>query len=76
MESTTQEQPDEHLVEAARNGHLESFGILYERYHSSMAALAYSVLADRELANDAAQEVFVIACRELPALKINCSRSS
>jgi RNA polymerase sigma-70 factor (ECF subfamily) len=69
MESTTQEQPDEQLVEAARNGHLESFGILYERYHSSMSALAYSVLADRELAYDAAQEVFVIACRDLRALK-------
>ena len=57
------------LVEAAQNGHLESFGALYERYHSSMVALAYSVLADRDLAEDAAQEVFAIACRELPRLK-------
>jgi len=60
---------EEQLVEAAQNGHLESFGILYERYHSSMAALAYSVLEDRELANDAAQEVFAIACSDLPSLK-------
>jgi len=57
------------LVQAAQNGHLESFGALYERYHSSMVALAYSMLADRELAEDAAQEAFAIACRDLRSLK-------
>ena len=57
------------LVEAAHNGHLESFGALYERYHSSMVALAYSMLADRDLAEDAAQEVFAIACRDIGSLK-------
>ena len=57
------------LVEAAQNGHLESFGALYERYHSPMVALAYSMLADRSLAEDAAQEVFVIACRDIGSLK-------
>jgi len=57
------------LVEAAQNGHLESFGALYERFHSSMVALAYSMLADRDLAEDAAQEVFAIACRDLRSLK-------
>src|SRR4030043_999394 len=57
------------LVEAAQNGHLESFGALYERYHSPMVALAYSMLADRHLAEDAAQEVFAIACRDIESLK-------
>jgi RNA polymerase sigma-70 factor (ECF subfamily) len=57
------------LVEAAQNGHLESFGALYECYHSSMVALAYSMLADRELAEDAAQEVFAAACRDIKSLK-------
>jgi RNA polymerase sigma-70 factor (ECF subfamily) len=57
------------LVEAAQNGHLESFGALYERYHSSMVALAYSMLADRDMAEDAAQEVFAIACRDIGSLK-------
>jgi len=57
------------LVEAAQNGHLESFGALYERYHSSMVALAYTMLANRDLAEDAAQEVFAIACRDLRSLK-------
>ena len=57
------------LVEAAQSGRLESFGALYERYHSSMVALAYSMLADRDLAEDAAQEVFAIACRDLGSLR-------
>lgn len=57
------------LVEAAQNGHLESFGALYERYHSPMVALAYSMLTDRDLAEDAAQEVFAIACRDIGNLK-------
>ena len=34
-----------------------------------MVALAYSMLADRDLAEDAAQEVFAIACRDLRTLK-------
>ena len=57
------------LVEAAQNGHLESFGALYERYHSAMVALAYSVLGDRDLADDAAQETFAIACQKLGTLR-------
>ena len=57
------------FVQAAQNGHLESFGALYRRYHSSMIALAYSILADRDLAEDAAQEVFAIACRDIGSLK-------
>ena len=60
---------DTQLVEAAQNGHLESFGALYERYHSPMVALAYSMLADRDLAEDAAQEVFAVACRDIGNLK-------
>ena len=57
------------MVEAAQNGHLESFGALYERYHSPMVALAYSVLGDRDLADDAAQETFAIACQKLGTLR-------
>ncbi|MBN2316385.1 MAG: sigma-70 family RNA polymerase sigma factor [Sedimentisphaerales bacterium] len=60
---------DTRLVEAAQNGHLDSFGALYRRYHSPMVALAYSMLADRDLAEDAAQDVFAVACREIGNLK-------
>ena len=48
---------------------MESFGALYKRYHSPMVALSYSMLADRHLAEDAAQEVFAIACRDIESLK-------
>jgi len=63
------ERPEEQIVEAAQNGHLESFGALYQRYYSSMVALAYSVLGDRDCAEDAAQEVFAIACHQLTSLR-------
>ena len=57
------------IVEAAQNGHLASFGVLYERFYGCMVALAYSVLGDRGLAEDAAQETFATACHDLPNLK-------
>jgi len=60
---------EQSLVEAALNGRLESFAALYERYYGCMVALAYSVLADIHLAEDAAQQSFVIACCDLQRLK-------
>ncbi len=57
------------MVEAAQNGHLESFAALYQHYWHATVGLAYSVLADIHLAEDAAQETFAIACRDLPALR-------
>jgi len=57
------------LVEAARNGCIDSFAALYKKYHSPMVALAYSILAGRDRAEDVAQETFAIACRDLPTLK-------
>jgi len=69
MAMKLEEQSEERIVEAARNGHLESFGALYERYYNPMVALAYSMLADRDLAEDVAQESFMVACRDLPNLK-------
>jgi len=56
------DRSDSQLVTAALGGCVESFGQLYERYYSAMVALAYSVLADRHLAEDAAQETFAKAC--------------
>ena len=57
------------LIEAAQKGSIESFGVLYERYYSSMAALAFSILVDRQLSEDAAQETFAIACGKMGSLK-------
>lgn len=57
------------IVEAARRGDAESFGMLYTRHYVSMVWLAYSILLDRTLAEDAAQQAFVKACEKLPGLK-------
>ncbi len=69
MTANLQDSAEISLVEAAQRGHLESFAELYKRYHSPMVALAYSMLSDRHHAEDAAQEVFAVACRDLPRLK-------
>jgi RNA polymerase sigma-70 factor, ECF subfamily len=57
------------LVEAARNRDVESFGELYRRHYAPAVGVAYSVLGDRHLAEDAAQEAFVVACRQLAGLR-------
>ncbi len=57
------------LVRSAREGNLESFGLLYERYYAAMVGVAYSLLGDRHLAEDAAQEAFASACGDIARLK-------
>ena len=64
--------PDEtetKLVKAAVDGDLESFGKLCQRYYPAMAAIGYSVLADYQLAEDAAQESFARALINLKNLR-------
>ncbi|MCP4453922.1 MAG: sigma-70 family RNA polymerase sigma factor [Planctomycetes bacterium] len=60
---------DIQLIEAARRGCVESFGILTEQYHSPVKAIAYALLGQHDLAEDVAQEVFVVACQDLAKLK-------
>ena len=57
------------LVISARAGDLESFAMLYERYYAAMVGVAYSVLGDSHLAEDAAQEAFASACGDIVRLK-------
>lgn len=57
------------LVAAAQGGHLDSFGALYQRYHNPIVALAYAQLGDKHAAEDAAQEAFAVACRDLASLR-------
>jgi len=57
------------LVRAALNGDVESFSRLCERYYSAIVAIAYSQLSDRGLAEDAAQEAFFAAFRDISKLK-------
>lgn len=59
---------EELLVQTAQNGNIDSFAALYKRHYNTMLALAYSLLADKHLAEDTAQQTFAIACRKLPQL--------
>jgi RNA polymerase sigma-70 factor, ECF subfamily len=57
------------LVGAARKGDVESFGELYRRHYAPAVGIAYGVLGDRHLAEDVAQEAFVIASRQVAGLR-------
>jgi RNA polymerase sigma-70 factor (ECF subfamily) len=63
------QEPDTVLVEAAVDGDAESFTELCRRYYPAMVAIAHSVLGDRHLAEDAAQQAFAKAAVKLPQLK-------
>ena len=64
-----QNEPERALVEAAIGGDIESFGELCRRYYAAMVAIAYAVLSDHQLAEDAAQESFAQALVNLRSLK-------
>src|SRR5918997_2240361 len=51
-------------------GRQEAFGALVERYQDAAYGYAYSLLGDRHLAQDAAQEAFLSAYRNLGALRV------
>jgi RNA polymerase sigma-70 factor (ECF subfamily) len=63
------ERTDAELVQAARNGDVSSFGELYRRHYAAAVGIARCALADHHLAEDAAQEAFAIACRDLGRLR-------
>ena len=64
-----QERTDAELVEAALQGDADSFGELYRRHYAAAVAIAYCSVSDRHLAEDAAQESFALACRDLYRLR-------
>ncbi len=63
------ENTDAILVAAALRGDAESFSRLCEQYYPALVAIAYSRLADRGLAEDAAQEALLAAYRDIGNLK-------
>ena len=67
--SNVTEKLQTELVEAALDGDIDSFGRLARRYYASMVAVAYSILADHQLAEDAAQEAFARALTSLRKLR-------
>jgi RNA polymerase sigma factor (sigma-70 family) len=67
--SNVTEKMQTELVEAALAGDIDSFGRLARRYYASMVAVAYAVLADHQLAEDAAQEAYARALTNLRKLR-------
>jgi RNA polymerase sigma-70 factor (ECF subfamily) len=63
------DRPDKQLAEAAIKGDGDSFTELCRRYYPVMVAIAHSVIGDRHLAEDAAQQAFATAAVKLPELR-------
>ncbi len=59
------------LVRDAVGGDIESFGELCRQHYVAITAVAYAVLNDHQLAEDAAQEAFAQALVSLRNLKDN-----
>jgi len=57
------------VVEAACRGDADALAGLYERYYVLMVWVAYAVLLDRGLAEDAAQQAFATACVKMRSLR-------
>ncbi|MFZ2146481.1 MAG: sigma-70 family RNA polymerase sigma factor [Sedimentisphaerales bacterium] len=68
-EKLVAKKPDIALVKAAVSGDAEGFTELCRRYYPAMVAIAHSILGDRHLAEDAAQQAFAKAAVKLPQLK-------
>ncbi len=68
-EKSVAQKPDTVLVKAAIKGDADSFTELCRRYYPAMVAIAHSILGDRHLAEDAAQQAFAKAALKLPQLK-------
>jgi RNA polymerase sigma-70 factor (ECF subfamily) len=63
------EDSEKAAVEAACKGDSDALAGLYERYYATMVWVAYSVLLDRGLAEDAAQQAFATACAKMRTLR-------
>ncbi len=71
QDNSVAQKTDSALVEAAATGDADSFTELCRRYYPSMVAIAHSILGDRHLAEDAAQQTFAKAAVNLPGLRRN-----
>ncbi len=62
-------QSTEELVNAAKEGDVAAFTALVRRYERTVVLTAWPIAGDFHSAQDAAQDAFVIAYRELPQLR-------
>ena len=60
---------DRDLVERARRGDREAFAVLVHQVSDSLYAVAYRILRDPGLAEDALQNALVLAWKRLPKLR-------
>ena len=60
---------DTELVERARMGDKEAFGLLVQRYRAAVYGVAYAQVGNFDDAQDVAQEAFVAAYLDLPQLR-------
>jgi RNA polymerase sigma-70 factor (ECF subfamily) len=60
---------DRDLVERARRGDREAFAVLVHQVSDSLYSVAYRILRDTGLAEDALQNALVLAWRRLPKLR-------
>jgi RNA polymerase sigma-70 factor (ECF subfamily) len=65
----TTEISDRELIDSVLKGDIDRFEGLYHRYYSSMVAIAYCVLREHHLAEDAAQQAFLRALGNLQSLR-------
>ncbi|MFC1652964.1 RNA polymerase sigma factor [Planctomycetota bacterium] len=63
------ENHDQHLVKQALQGDIDAFTVLAERHYPALVATAHSILGDRHLAEDAAQEALARVCEQLDRLR-------
>ena len=65
----TLEHADAELVDQARRGDRDAFGRIVARYQALVCALAYNATGSIAQSEDLAQESFVVAWKQLPALR-------
>lgn len=56
---------ERHLVERARRGDKQAFGILFEQFHAPILNYIHRMVSDRALAEDLTQDTFVKAWKSL-----------
>lgn len=61
--------PLDNLVRASQRGDIDAFGLVVERFQRMACAVAYAVIGDVHLAEDAAQEAFIEAYQCLASLR-------
>jgi RNA polymerase sigma-70 factor (ECF subfamily) len=69
MAASPEVQVDRDLVERARMGDREAFAVLVHQVSDGLYAVAWRILRDSSLAEDALQNALVLAWRQLPRLR-------